>query len=225
MAVAYFLLSLFGIACVVKIVYLSIFERAVASGTSDKCVDTTVPDWENLVNDDTYCYVRENTLRPTRGEIFDDNGRVLVANYTVFEIAFDGKGFAKEYKDTLAKNPNAYQEIFRQLADDFYDRFKDRYPKYSADFYFDLFTKNIKNRHYVTIFPVKEWDDRKWIVGIDTAFIKNRPYLHKMVYSTKKEDSVKVRTVHTHLNFVSSNVRVNPYGRWPAALWASIRQT
>lgn len=212
MTVAYFLLSLFGIACVVKIVYLSIFERAVASGTSDKCVDTTVPDWENLVNDDTYCYVRENTLRPTRGEIFDDNGRVLVANYTVFEIAFDGKGFAKEYKDTLAKNPNAYQEIFRQLADDFYDRFKDRYPKYSADFYYDLFTKNIKNRHYVTIFPVKEWDDRKWIVGIDTAFIKNRPYLHKMVYSTKKEDSVKVRTVHTHLNFVSSNVRVNPYG-------------
>ena len=115
MTVVYLLMVLVGVACLVKILYLSIVERGVASGTSDKCVDTTVPGWEDLVTDDTYCYVRENMLRPVRGEIYDDHGRVLVANFTVFEVAFDGKGFAREYADTLKKNPKAYDEIFRQL--------------------------------------------------------------------------------------------------------------
>lgn len=208
----YFALVGVGVACLLKILYLSIFEMAVASGTSDKCVDTTEPGWESLVRDDTYCYVRENTLRPVRGEIFDDHGRVLVANYTVFEVAFDGKGFAKEYKDTLSKNPEAFKELLRALADDFQSQFQNRYPKLTSDYYYDFFVKNIKNKRYATIFPVNDRDDRKWIVGIDTSFIKNRPYLYKKVYSKKTGDSVRVRAFRTHLNFVPSNVRVNPYG-------------
>ncbi len=102
MTVVYLLMVLVGVACLIKILYLSIVERAVASGTSDKCVDTTVPGWEDKVTDDTYCFVRENMLRPVRGEIYDDHGRVLVANFTVFEVAFDGKGFSREYADTLS---------------------------------------------------------------------------------------------------------------------------
>lgn len=212
MSILYIALVCVGIACLLKILYLSIFERAIASGTSDKCIDTTIPDWENLVKENSYCFVRENTLRPTRGEIFDDNGRVLVANYTVFEVAFDGKGFAKEYKDTLSKNPNAYRELFRLLAEDFYNQFNNRYPKYTSEYYYELFDKSIRNKRYVTIFPVNDRDDRKWIVGLDTSFIKNRPYLYKMDYSKKIKDSIRVRSLRTHLNFVSSNVRVNPYG-------------
>ena len=170
MTVVYLLMMLLGIACLVKILYLSIFERAVASGTSDKCVDTTEPGWEDKVMDDTYCFVRENMLRPVRGEIYDDHGRVLVANFTVFEVAFDGKGFARNYADTLKKNPKAYDEIFRQLADDFEAQFKDRYPKYNADYYYQFITGNIQKKRYATLFAVKEWDDRTWVTGADTAF-------------------------------------------------------
>ena len=232
MTIVYLLMMLVGIACLVKILYLSIVERGVASGTSDKCVDTTVPGWDTLVKDDTYCFVRENTLRPIRGEIYDDHGRVLVANFTVFEVAFDGKGFAKEYADTLRKNPNAFDTIFRQLANDFYTQFKDRFPKYDANYYYNFFKKNVKDKHYATLFPVKEWDERVWVTGADTSFIKNRPYLFKMTAVTNKKvskrekrkakkqgvelkisyDTVRVAAMHPHFNYVSANVRINPYG-------------
>lgn len=211
MSAVYLALVLFAIACFAKILYLSIAERGIASGTSDKCVDTTVPGWESLAKDDTYCYVRENTLRPLRGEIYDDNGRLLVGNFTVFEVAFDGKGFAKQYKDTLAKNPNAFDEVFKKLSEDFYTQFKDRFPKYNTDYYYQFFKKNTKNKHYATLFPVKDWSDRTWIVGVDTSFIKNRPYL----YRTERNDdgdTIRRRIVRTHLNFVPFNVRINPYG-------------
>ncbi len=212
MTVVYLLMMLLGIACFVKILYLSIVERAVASGTSDKCVDTTDPDWMDKVSDDTYCYVRENSLRPVRGEIYDDHGRVLVANFTVFEVAFDGKGFAKEYADTLKKNPKAYDEIFKQLSEDFYHQFKDRFPKYTADYYYQFFTKNIQKKRYSTLFPVKDWDEESWVMGVDTAFIKNRPYLYKYVQGVKSGDSIRKRILRTHFNYVPANVRINPYG-------------
>ena len=130
MNIVYLLMVLVGIACLTKILYLSIVERAVASGTSDKCVDLIGKDPDSikmLREIDHACYILENTLKPVRGEIYDDHGRILVANFTVFEVAFDGKGFAREYADTLKKNPSAYQDIFRQLADDFYYQFKNNY--------------------------------------------------------------------------------------------------
>ena len=211
MTVVYLLMVLAGVACLAKILYLSIVERAVASGTSDKCVDTTVPGWEDKVTDDTYCFVRENMLRPVRGEIYDDHGRVLVANFTVFEVAFDGKGFAREYADTLQKNPKAFDEIFRKLSDDFYYQFKDRFPRYSADYYYEFFTKNIQKKKYATLFPVKEWDEKMWVMGVDTAFIKNRPYLYRTVVNSEG-DSIRKRIVNTHFNYVPASVRINPYG-------------
>lgn len=211
MTIVYLLMVLVGVACLIKILYLSIVERAIASGTSDKCVDTTVPGWEDKVTDDTYCFVRENMLRPVRGEIYDDHGRVLVANFTVFEVAFDGKGFAREYADTLQKNPNAYDEIFRKLSDDFYYQFKDRFPRYNAEYYYNFFTKNIQKKKYATLFPVKEWDEKIWVMGVDTAFIKNRPYLYKTVI-TEDGDSIRRRILNTHFNYVPASVRINPYG-------------
>ncbi len=236
MTVVYLAMVLVGVACFAKILYLSVFESAVASGTSDKCVDTTVPDWEDKVAGDTYCYVRENSLRPVRGEIYDDHGRVLVANFTVFEVAFDGKGFAKEYADTLGKNPHAFDGVFRLLANDFHQQFKDRFPRYDANYYYDFFTKNVQRKRYATLFPVKAWDERVWVTGVDTSFIKNRPYLYKNVaveadkkskrakrrdkkheegqgsVAEHRPDSVRKVVFHPHLNYVSANVRINPYG-------------
>ena len=211
MSIVYLLMVLVGVACLIKILYLSIVERAIASGTSDKCVDTTVPGWEDKVSDDTYCFVRENMLRPVRGEIYDDHGRVLVANFTVFEVAFDGKGFARDYADTLRKNPKAFDDIFHQLADDFYYQFKDRFPRYSAEYYYNFFTNNIQKKKYATLFPVKEWDEKVWVMGVDTAFIKNRPYLYRYVFNDDG-DSIRKRILNTHFNYVPASVRINPYG-------------
>ena len=127
------------------------------------------------------------------------------------EVAFDGKGFAREYADTLQKNPKAFDEIFRKLSDDFYYQFKDRFPRYSADYYYDFFTKNIQKKKYATLFPVKEWDEKMWVMGVDTAFIKNRPYLYRTVVNSEG-DSIRRRIVNTHFNYVPASVRINPYG-------------
>lgn len=213
MTLVYLLMVVFGIACLAKIMYLSIVERAVASGTSPKCVDTTVDgfDWKSIKGKDIYCLVKENMLRPVRGEIYDDHGRVLVANFTVFEVSFDGVGFSNEYADTLQKNPKAFDEIFQRLADDFYYQFKDRFPKYNAAYYYQFFTQSIKEKTYKCLFSVKDWDEKSWVMGVDTSYIKNRPYLYYTKYDKKKEDTV-TRKLHMHFNFVSTNVRINPYG-------------
>ena len=217
MTVVYLMMVLLGLACLAKILYLSIAERAVASGSLDKCVSLIGLDQDSvevLKALNKYCYLRENMLRPVRGEIYDDHGRVLVANFTVFEVAFDGNGFTRQYADTLKKNPKAYDEIFQRLAQDFYSQFKDRFPKFDAEYYYKLFRNTLakkEGKRYSTIFSVKEWDDRSWVTGVDTAFIKNLPYLYR--YETLENgDSVRKRFVNMHFNFVPANVRVNPYG-------------
>ena len=48
MSVVYLLVVLVGIACLAKILYLSIAERAIASGTSDKCVELIGLDKETV---------------------------------------------------------------------------------------------------------------------------------------------------------------------------------
>ena len=213
MSIVYLLLVLVGIACFVKILYLSIVERGLASGDPDKCLDTTDSTFKLRPTDTiAFCYIKENSLKPVRGEIYDDHGRVLVANFTVFEVAFDGKRFAKTYADTLKKNPLAFDNIFKQLSEDFYKQFKDRFPQFSTDYYYNFFTTKIKNKTYGTLFPVKVWDERMWVTGADTAFIKNRPYLYKNVQDEKTGKTVRKRIIHTYFNFVPTSVRINPYG-------------
>ena len=215
MNIVYLLMVLVGVACLIKILYLSIVERAVASGDPDKCMELIGKDPDSikkLRQVDHACYILENTLKPVRGEIYDDHGRVLVANFTVFEVAFDGRGFAREYADTLKKNSNAFDEIFHMLADDFYAQFKDRFPRFNAEYYYNFFKKNISEGKYSTLFSVNEWDEKMWVTGADTAFIKKRPYLFKFIVNENSEDTIRKQILHMHFNYVPANVRINPYG-------------
>jgi len=202
---------LLGIACVVKICYLSFFESALASGTGKECVDTTVEGWEDRADSTCNCFVKENTLRPERGEIYDDHGRLLMGNYTVFEVAFDGKAFAKEY--STSKYSDAETDyMIKQLAAGFYKQFKDRFPQYSEKHYYDLFSKNYKNRHYVTIFPAKLWNEHQWITSIDTAYIKHLPCMMKKKVDRKTGEVIDTLNFSRFINFVPWPVRINPYG-------------
>lgn len=201
-----------GIACIGQVCYLCFFERGLASGTGGDYVDTTVPEWDADNDTVCMCYVRANTLRPTRGEIYDDHGRLLVGNYNVFEVAFDGKQFAKEYGNTAKYTADEVNEMLKRLAHDFYVQFNSRFPNRNEEFYYNLFKKNYKSKHYETIFPVNVWNEKTWVSSIDTAHIKNLPYLKKKV--TDKKTGAVIRTVKftRYLNFVTFPVRINPYG-------------
>ncbi len=212
MTVVFLAMLLLGLACCVQVLYLSFFERGVASGTGGDCVDTTVPDWDPDNDTVCLCYVRANTLRPARGEIYDDHGRLLVGNYNVFEVAFDGKQFAKEYSDRTKYTDAEVDDMLKHLAADFYEQFKDRFPKRSEQFYYNLFTRNYKNKHYETVFPVNVWNERAWVSSIDTARIKHLPYLTRKIKDKKTGEILRTVPNTRFLNFVTFPVRINPYG-------------
>ncbi len=201
------LLVLFGAACLGMFLRLGLVEGNMANGVGDKVLDTTDSSYVPSPADTAFnCFVLNNNLSPIRGEIYDDHGRLLVGNFTVFEVAFDGLRFANEYRDTLSKNPDAFTTLINDLSKSLYEHFKDRYPKYTETYYNDFFTQSIQNKKYKTLFFVKGWDEKSWVNGRDTAFIK-----HLKCWTQVGSDS-SVRKIHAHLNYVPTSVRINPYG-------------
>ncbi|MCQ2283549.1 MAG: hypothetical protein MJZ57_01465 [Bacteroidales bacterium] len=198
----------FGFACVFMLFHLAFSEGAISTGNGDQCLDMTLPENENAVPNDSLfkCYVLANDLRPERGEIYDERGRLLVGNFAVFEVAFDGKNFRKEHQDTLKANPHVYDDLVNKLAHDFYRHFKDRYPKYDEQYYHDFFAKGISQGKYRTLFSVNESQEKSWVTSMDTAFIRNLNYLK---YKDAEGNTHRFKMC---LNFISTNVRINPYG-------------
>lgn len=206
----YFFVLLLGLACAGKILYLVFAQGALYSGSSKYCADMTTSDpvRNSTAADDSLCpcFIRENTLRPVRGEIYDNCGRLLVGNYTVFEIAVSGNHLSRFMIDTLEKNPKLADFLITELSKNFYARFKDRFPNRTEDAYRNLFAKAIKDKHYVTVLPVRIQDEQAWITGLDTAFIKHLPCLYTCV------DNKQKLQFNINWNFVPVTVRITPYG-------------
>ena len=195
-------LMVLGAACLFMILKLGITEGAMANGNGAKVLDTTDTSYVPSPEDSLFnCFVLNNNLSPIRGEIYDDHGRLLVGNFTVFEVAFDGRRFALEYGDTLSKNPKAFDDLFSTLGKALYEQFKSRFPKYNESYYTNFFSQAVQNKKYKTLFAVKEWDEKSWVSGRDTSYIKNLECW-----------KVNGRKIHAHLNYVPTSVRINPYG-------------
>lgn len=200
---------LFALACIGMMVFLAVKEGQMTAGLGSRVLDQTEDVEVNGEDIDSTlydCYMKASDLRPNRGEIYDDHGRLLIGNYTVFEVAFDGRNFAKIHRDTLSKNSHAFDEMFDKMAASFYSRFKDRYPKYDEKYYRDFFRKGVREQKYRTLFFVNESKEKSWITTLDTSYIKN---LKCLKYKTPEG---KVKTYKVCLNYVAKNVRINPYG-------------
>lgn len=210
MTVAFLFLLAVGIACLFQIFRLSLTEYKLSTGKSDECINTTVDGWVD--KEGCKCYVKENPLQPNRGEIYDDNGRLLIGNYTVFEVAFDGNKFYKEFSNRLKYTKNEPEQILKNLSHDFYLLFKDRYPKRDEKFYYDFFKKHYAEKTYGTLIPVNVWNERTWVSSIDTAKIRHFSYLKKKVMNVKTNEITGEKQYFGFINFVSIPVRINPYG-------------
>lgn len=220
MSIVYILAIAFGVCCVVKMLHLTIIQRSIFEGTSSRCLDKTKDDWQNspLADDTTCnCFVKNNDVTPLRGEIYDDQGRLLAGNYTVFDIALDGnllkpnqykKGKTIITNDTIYcgngrkisryGQPEKVDELINELSQAFYDHFKARFPNKSVSFYQKKFTEAIKNCKNVQLLISNVTHETQWITSADTAFVKRLPLLgrkHKVV-----------------TNYTSQTVRINPYG-------------
>lgn len=210
LALTFLLLLLLGGACLGKVIYLSFAQHKLAMGTADECIDTTVEGWTD--REDCECYVRENPLQPVRGEVYDDHGRLLIGNHTVFEIAFDGNAFSEEFSNRKKYTSDEVKDILESLSRDFYKLFKDRYPKRDEAFYFNFFKKHYTNKTYGSLFPVNIWSERSWVTSIDTAKIRHFSYLKKKTTDRKTGEVNGSKEFRSYINFVPFPVRINPYG-------------
>ena len=201
MGVILFLVLLLGVCCFGKILYLVIFQRSLYSGTSSKCLDKTQEGWKQnpLAQDSTCdCYVIANNVRPVRGEIYDDQNRVLVSNVTVFDLTLDGRIFAS--KDTIYVHSAAkLNKLVETLSAEFYNHFKDKFPKNDLQYYRKKFTHALIEQSNALILQSNESNEHRWVTSEDTAFINHLP-----MFSEKPCKRCVNYTYHT--------VRINPYG-------------
>lgn len=209
MTVVFLLVMLFGALCIGQICYLSFFEGSVCMGKSDKCVDMTQEGWESKDYPECQCYIKANTITSERGEILDDRGRLLVGNYTVFEIAFDGNKFSREY-DNGKYSSEEVESLLKNLAQSFYQQFKDRSKKTEKEYY-KTFKTSYKNKRYVCVLPVKIWEEKSWVTSRDTAYIHSLDFLTRKVMDKETQTYKKIK-YYGYLNCVPTSVRVNPYG-------------
>ena len=201
MGVILFFVLLLGVCCFGKILHLVIFQRSLYSGTSSKCLDKTQEGWENnpLAQDENCdCYVIANNVRPVRGEIYDDQNRVLVSNVTVFDLTLDGRIFAT--KDTIYVHSAAkLNKLVETLSAEFYNHFKDKFPKNDLQYYRKKFTRALIEQSNALILQSNESNERRWVTSEDTAFINHLP-----MFSEKP--------CKRCVNYTNHTVRINPYG-------------
>jgi len=176
----YSLTLVFGLACMFRIIYLSLFEDDFKN-----CVDTTK---EGAVVDSTCnCVIYENKITPLRGEIYDDKGRVLVSNYPVFDLVLDGnrmmylrkgvkrdKIYCSENREILMTDIGAVNQLIEELSTCLYNRFSDRYP-YSKSYYTTKLNEAIKKGKNVTILRSNRNSQKQRVTTEDTSAILKMP--------------------------------------------------
>lgn len=185
--VIYGLALLLGVACVLKIIHLSFF----ASEFKDSVI-------------------YENEINPIRGEIYDDKGRVLVSNYSVFDVVLDGRILNLKTKkiknDSLYcsknrvisfKDKKAIKEVIDELANAFYNQFSDRY-NYSKSYYAEKLKDAIVNGKNVTILKSDRNNQRERVTSEDTSAILKLP-----IFGYKKIRAASFPVYYR---------RINPYG-------------
>lgn len=201
MGIVLFIILLLGGACLLRILYLSIFERPLYTGSSNKCLDKTVDGWQDqpLAEDpDCDCFVVSNNVMPVRGEIYDDQGRVLVSNVTVFDLTIDGRFFESSNPKYQITSTQSAQWI-EQLSKAFYQHFKNRFPKYDLKYYQQKFTHALQNHKNTLVLQSNPNKEQLWITQRDTAFFNHLPLFSQKPYNRC-------------INYTNRTVRINPYG-------------
>ena len=176
----YSLAVVFGLACAFRIIYLSVFEDDFKN-----CVDAT----KEGVTIDSTCKrgIYENKITPIRGEIFDDQGRILVSNYSVFDLVLDGYTLNYLRKDKKREQFNcskgrdiklndyaAINQLIEELSTSLYNQFSDRY-NYPKSYYTDKLNEAIKKGRNVTILRSNRNSQKQCLTSSDTSTILKWP--------------------------------------------------
>lgn len=178
--IIYIFALIFGFGCVLRIVHLSAFSNEFSN-----CKDATADD---LIADSTCnCTIVENKIDPIRGEIYDDQGRILVSNYSVFDLVIDGKKLRYKFKDVKREgfyyndqteikytDTRAINNLIEELSNALYDRFSSRY-NYPKSYYTDKLKDAIWKGKNVTILKSDRNSQKQRLTSDDTSALYKLP--------------------------------------------------
>jgi cell division protein FtsI (penicillin-binding protein 3) len=193
--VVYALTLLFGVGCLVQILYLAVSQRPLFSGDPKYCLDKTQPNWEQnpLAKDpNCRCIVTVNDIIPARGDILDDQGSILASDFTVFDVVIDGRKLMPEtikskkgefVNDTLyltkerkisRSDKEGVTKLIAELTDKFYFHFKHKYG-HSKEYYRKKLAEAILEYKNVDILKSNLISEKTLVTSEDTAFIRKLP--------------------------------------------------
>jgi len=216
----YAMVLFFGTLCLIQILYLATSQRKLFSGDPKYCLDKTQKGWERtpLANDPTCrCVVTISDLAPVRGDILDDQENILASNFTVFDVTIDGRKLMPETikrRKTTTNNDTLYVSkdrkisradkeavnmLIKELAEQFYAHFKNKFPNNNKEYYKKKLTEAIIEHKNVLILKSNLSSQNTLVTSEDTAFIRTMPLFQ---YRSKKKC----------INFTSHHKRINPYG-------------
>jgi len=214
-----------AILIILKILHLVIFQRGLYLGTSKDCLDMTVKNWrENPLANDTncQCFVIKNNLKPERGEIYDENDRLLVGNFPIFSYTLDGRTLMPKIKNNVVVNDTIYcgrkqnisrkdealvKQLIEELSKKFYAQFSSRFPQITLNDYRHKFSRAILEGKNVVIVGSLANDRKRWITFEDTVALAQLP-LVRLNYMTAGQ----LGKVRRCFNITSETVRIMPYG-------------
>lgn len=200
----YLLLILFGMLSLGKILSLGIKDRAYYMGTDkERCLDKTTDDWKSnpLAKDSSCnCVVTQNSKKPRRGDIYDDQGRILAGTISVYDITIDGRAFKRSKNNNIYReNPEKLDALIRELSHLFYQQFRNKFPRNSEQYYRNKIEEILKGGENIQILRSNLNNEKEWITKDDVNAIRQFPLLNESY-------------LVSGLNLSEQMVRMNPYG-------------
>ena len=222
--VIYALVLVFGIFCLIQILYLAISQRALFAGDPKYCLDKTQTGWEQnpLAKDpNCRCVVTMNNISPVRGDILDEQGSILASDFTVFDVVIDGRKLRPEtlknkkgdvigINDTLyvtkerrisRSDKQAVNKLITELTDLIYFHFKDKFPDNKKEDYRKKLTEAILEYKNVDLLQSVLSSESRLVTSADTSFLRKLPLF---------QDNCKKKCI----GFVSHYKRIYPYGEF-----------
>lgn len=206
------------LACVIGIIRLAFVQRGKYNGTAKEYVTYSQEEFEMLTAEQQQNCVVEEKVNPTRGTIYDDNGRPLVTSVRVYAIGVDGRQFNTKH-EYFAENSPYLDTLISDLAKKFFKLFGERYPGRDVAYYQQKFSRAFKEHKRVQLFYDHEVTVYKqMIVDKDLETIKKMPLFSRTIDSTDRGRYGLAGRAKVHFPNVldkggnSKTVRLRPYG-------------
>lgn len=206
-------------ACLIGVMRLAFFEKGKYSGDPKYYTTYTQEQFEKLRPEQQKNCVVEEHVNPTRGTIYDDQGRPLVTSVRVYSIGIDGHNFNTKH-EYFSENSPYLDTLINDLSVKFYEQFKDRYrdTSHMVKYYREKLSEAFKQHKRVQVFFDHEVVVySKMILDKDIAALRKLPVLSKTIdekdrgrYGLAGRNEVRFQDVLDANG--KQTVRLRPYG-------------